>query len=88
MTPAESMRELVRAVLQISGCGSTLLGVAEAMPDTALEDKDTICSEIFIRSMALEIRRQVDIALSSIEEVESSLNARPSNLASRKDGSP
>ena len=75
MMPAESLNELISAILQLSGCGSTLLGVAEGMPNTALTEENAFCPEVFVRSMAFEIKRQVDIALSRVEEVEKAFAA-------------
>lgn len=86
MTPAESLHELTCTVLQISGCGSTLLSIGKEMPNTALEDAGTFCPEIFVRSMAAEINRQVNFALSQIEDIEIALRtAAPKSSA--KEGS-
>ena len=85
MTPAESLNELMSAMLQLSACGSTLLGVAEGMPNTALTEENIFCPEVFVRSMAFEIKRQVDLALSRIEEVEAAIIAS-SKVASGRGG--
>lgn len=86
MTPAKSLDELIGALLQISGCSSTLLGVTEEMPNTVLDADNVFCPEIFVRSMSIEIKRQVNIALSRIEELEAALSASKANQAGKKGG--
>ena len=70
----DSLEKLRDAILRLVGCGSTLQGVGQEMPPTPLEASDTFCPEIFMCSIAMEITRQANIALSGLELLEADLD--------------
>ena len=60
--------------------------MAEKMSDTALTEENVFCPEIFVRSISIEIRRQVNLALSRIEEIETALAAATASPGAKKGG--
>ena len=72
---ADLVRDLRNVILQLVGCASTMQSIGQDMVTTPLEDDNTFCPEIFVRSMASEVYRQADQSMTELEKLEWAIDA-------------